>query len=48
MRDDGELDFEVFRPVKRCTEVEIGNVKRGKGGIRRGESDVDEELNLFK
>lgn len=44
----GKLNFDVFWAIKRGTQVEVSNVKAGKGGLGRGQSAVKEELNCFK
>jgi hypothetical protein len=42
--DVRQLDFDVFRPVERCAEVEVGDVKGAELGAFPGENAVDYEL----
>ena len=45
--DVGEFDADVLWAVKRCTQVEVLDVKAGKFGTRTGGDAIDEELDNF-
>ena len=46
-RDVTNLDAHIFWTVKRCAEVEIGDIKGGKACIGGGEDIVYSEFNQF-
>ena len=46
--DDGELDFDIFMAVQGRTELEVSDIKTGKGCLRHGEGAVDEERHCFE
>ena len=45
---DVELYFDVFMPVQRSAEIEVGYIETGKLSIWRGECAVDEEFNSLE